>query len=402
MIPILYSSSANPKIIAYDNNMGIGRLNDCISAVVTEERNGIYELEIEYPINGEYFDRIECNSWIKAKPYVGGDNQVFRVYRISKPVNGICTVNAEHVSYMLTQAVVKLGDGTTDPPSLTCSQAFTEITAKTIDSRYVNTGTWGFSFTNYKSTNAQSFIMDKARSIREYLLGAEYSILTVYGEGDYLFDNFNVYFSDLADEGTNTRGHDNGVRIQYGKNMTSLKMEESDDNVITDFYPYIVIPKDATSVDAQNRYASEDLSYFGESIIVPNPLAQYYQGCPRVMPLNLKDFEKWKNVETSIGYSIWVGRQDYYDCVNDYIADHPESGAPSRSIDVSFVDLSSTDEYKNIMTLESINLCDIVTVYYPQWNIGVDEKFRVVKTEYNVLEERYNNLTLGAIRKTLK
>ena len=399
MIPILYSRSTNPKTIVNDNNMGIGRLNDCISAVVTEERNGFYELEIEYPINGEHFSEIECNSWIKAKPYVGGTIQLFRVYRISKPVNGICTINAEHVSYMLTQAVVGLGNGRTDPPSLTCTEAFAEISDKVLDDRYVETGTWAFSFTNYKTTDPQPFIMDKARSIREYLIGTDYSILTVYGEGDYLFNNFDVTFSDLADEGSNTRGHDNGVRIQYGKNMSSLKMEESDDNVITDFYPYIVIPKDSAAVGDQNRYASDDLSYWSFDVIVPNPLAQYYQGCPRVMPLNLKDFERWKTVSTDFGYSIPVGYQDFYDCVNDYIADHPESGTPSRSIDVSFVDLSSTDEYKNIMTLESINLCDIVTVYYPQWN--VNEKFRVVKTEYNVLEERYKNLTLGALRKTL-
>ena len=401
MIPILYSRTTNPKTILSSPNNGLGMLSDCISAVVTEERNAMYELEIEYPIKGIHFSEITCNSWIKAKPYVNGLDQLFRVYRISKPVNGVCTINAEHVSYMLTQAIVGFGAGSIDPPSLSCNQAFTKIVEKVLDTRYVNTGTWAFSFTNYKVASPQLFIMDKARSIREYLLGTDYSIITIYGDGDYLFDNFSVTFSDLAGEGSNTRGHDNGVKIQYGKNMTSLKMEESDANVVTDFYPYIAESKSSSDASTQNRYASSDLTDFGLSTFVSNPLASGYTGCPRVMPLNLKDFEKWKDATTSASsYVFPVGRDEFYECVNDYVAEHQDSGAPNRSIEVSFIDLSATDEYKNLIPLESINLCDIVTVMYPQW--GISEKFRVVKTEYNVLEERYNNLTLGALRKTLK
>ena len=53
MIPLLFSENST----AFTTN-GIGRLADAISCVVTEERNGMYELEMEYPIDGQHFEDI--------------------------------------------------------------------------------------------------------------------------------------------------------------------------------------------------------------------------------------------------------------------------------------------------------------------------------------------------------
>ena len=43
MIPILYLSDE----VSFQSN-GLGRLSDIISCSVTEERNGIFEVEFEY------------------------------------------------------------------------------------------------------------------------------------------------------------------------------------------------------------------------------------------------------------------------------------------------------------------------------------------------------------------
>lgn len=404
MIPILFDRAINPQTILSSNNMGLGRLNDCISANVVEERNGMFELEIEYPVNGSHFNEIDYCSWIKAKPSVGEDVQLFRVYRISKPINGVCTINAEHVSYMLSYAVVRLGHGESNPPSIDCETAMSAIEDNIIEDEYKAAGVYGFTLTCYNSTGNRDWVMDRARSVREYLMGDEYSLLTVYGEAEYLFDNFDVKLY-AADGGANARGKDNGVKIRYGKNMLNLKTELSDENIVTGFYPYIVcdLPDDPDH-GWHNQYLYRDL--YGQAgldpPIVMNPAAaSLFYFYHRIIPLNLMDFERWKNVDPGPGpiYVIPVAEQDFYDCVNQYIAEHPETALPYKSLEVSFVDLSSTEEYKNIIPLQAINLCDYVTVEYPDWN--VNEKFRVVKTEYNVLEERYNSLTLGALRKTL-
>lgn len=403
MIPILFPRNAGPKTILSRTDMGLGRLDDCIGATVTEERNGMYELEIEYPVNGVHFLEIDYNSWIKAKPSVGGDVQLFRVYRISKPVNGISTINAEHVSYLLLYALIfvkRWGQGT-NPPVINCSDALDLLQQRVWPAEEFLIGEYGFDFYNYHSSDTAEFIIDKVRSMREYLLGPEYSLLTVYGDAEFEFDNFTVNLYNA--EGQNTRGSDNGVKIQYGKNMLNLKVEISDQDIITGFYPHIIVNIQDTDT-THNQFMMHDINYYNQSVspFVMNSAAQqifpYYS---RIIPLDLKDFDRWKNVGFAEGTFVIDGitEQDFYDCVDMYIEAHPETALPYKSIEVSFVDLSSTEEYKNIQPLETINLCDIVTVVHKDWQVNA--KFKVVKTEYNVLDERYNNITLGALRKTL-
>ena len=47
MIPVLFKANAVDF-----STYGIGVLADCISCEVTEERNGAYELVLQYPVTG--------------------------------------------------------------------------------------------------------------------------------------------------------------------------------------------------------------------------------------------------------------------------------------------------------------------------------------------------------------
>ena len=96
MIPILYP----PNETAFVNN-GLGRLNDAISCDVEEVRNGLFELTMEYPITGIHYADIALSCLIFATPSDGKDPEPFRIYKISRPLNGRITVNAEHISYQL-------------------------------------------------------------------------------------------------------------------------------------------------------------------------------------------------------------------------------------------------------------------------------------------------------------
>ena len=97
MIPVLYE----PKTKKFDTN-GIGRLSDTVSCIVTETRNGEYELEMQYPITGAYYDEIKLASVILAQPGDGREAQPFSIYKISRPIRGIVTVYAQHISYQLS------------------------------------------------------------------------------------------------------------------------------------------------------------------------------------------------------------------------------------------------------------------------------------------------------------
>ena len=53
MIPILYEANET----AFVSN-GIARLRDMISCQVVEERNGVYECDFSYPVDGAHFSEI--------------------------------------------------------------------------------------------------------------------------------------------------------------------------------------------------------------------------------------------------------------------------------------------------------------------------------------------------------
>lgn len=77
-------------------------LRDAISCTVTEERNGAFELEMVYPITGQHYSSLALRGLILAKPNPYGEAQYFRIYKISRPINGQVTVNAQHISYDLS------------------------------------------------------------------------------------------------------------------------------------------------------------------------------------------------------------------------------------------------------------------------------------------------------------
>ena len=81
---------------------GLGRLPDAISCKVTEERNGQYELHMEYPIDGQLMEEIKYSRIIYATPADGKRPQPFRIYRITKPLSGVVEIDAEHISYQMS------------------------------------------------------------------------------------------------------------------------------------------------------------------------------------------------------------------------------------------------------------------------------------------------------------
>ena len=96
MTPRLYDGSTG------FNGNGIGALPDCVSCTVTEQRNGSFELALEYPVDGLHYESLRQRALVRAKPNPFAEEQYFRIYKISRPMNGIVTVYARHISYDLS------------------------------------------------------------------------------------------------------------------------------------------------------------------------------------------------------------------------------------------------------------------------------------------------------------
>lgn len=336
MIPILYSKTET----SFSTN-GIGALSDAISCVVTEERNGVFELIMEYPMTGIHYEAITYDALIKAKANELDDGQPFRIYYISKPINGIITIQAEHISYQLSHIPVS---------PFTASNASEALMQIKVHSVIGNP----FTFSTDKTTTADMDIPTPT-SCRTALVGQAGSVIDTYG-GELKFDKYNVYLY-------NQRGADNGVKIAYGKNLIDLKQEENISNVITGVYPFW--QKDDVLVTLPEKVVSLSTSY----------------SYPRVIS---KDFTSDFEEEPTQG--------ELRDKATEYIN---QSGIslPAVSITVDFVNLGDTEEYKHLKGLERVSLCDIVTVEFER--LGVSAKAKVVKTVYNTLLEKYDKLEIG-------
>lgn len=324
---------------------GLGALSDAISCEVEEERNGAFELTMQYPITGIHYEDIQLRRVILAKSDPYSDAQPFRVYRITKPMSGRVTVYAEHISYDLSGI----------PVSPFTANSAAEAMLKLKSSAVVENP---FTFYTDKATAATMTVVEPS-SIRSLLGGNQGSLLDVYG-GEYEFDRWNVKL-------LNQRGANNGVSIRYGKNLTDLEQDENISSVATGVYPYW---KDAD----------------GNLVTLPEKVvdAPGTYDFVKVIPLDLSsDFEERPSVE-----QLRNRAQKYMD--------DNKIGIPKVSIEVSFQPLEQTGEYKDIALLEKVRLCDTVNVEFPK--LGVSATAKCVKTTYDVLKDRYISVDLGDAR----
>ena len=175
MKPILYPAGETQ----FKNN-GLGRLSEATKCLVTEERNGQYELEMQYPVTGRHYKEIIEERIIAARHDDSDDAQPFRIYKITRPMNGIVTVSARHISYQLSKVAVM-------PFSAeTCAGALGGMITNSV-------GDCPFTFWTDKLLEAH-FHVDVPSSFRSLLGGVSGSILDVYGPGEYEWDKFTVKF----------------------------------------------------------------------------------------------------------------------------------------------------------------------------------------------------------------
>lgn len=351
MIPILYDK--NESVFTHN---GIGFLKDATKCTVTEERNGAYECSLQYPITGQWYNRITDGSIIKAKANDTSEPQLFRIYKSSKPLKGIVTYSAEHISYDLN-GIPTLGFSVKNvTPQTAITRAIEEAG---LPSPFV-------ALSDISTLNSTTILTPC--SVRAILGGQTGSVLDVWG-GEYEFDNFTVKLHKH-------RGTDNGVSIEYGKNLKDLKQESNIAECYTHLMPYAVYSEETEDGEKNEVYV-----YLSEKVL---PLATAENiGHSKAYIMDFTD--RFKETETITEDALRAKATAYAAAV--------ELGIPKVNITVSFVQLWQTEEYKNIAPLERVMMCDTVAVRFSK--LGVTASAKVIKTTYNTLEEKYESVELG-------
>ena len=337
MIPILYNSIVEGQL---PEHFGLGSLTDTISAKVTEERNGAYEIVLEYPSSGIHAEDIAPNRFIMAKPNFTDAPQIFRIYKIGKDMGGKFQVFGQHISYDLSGKVV--------PSGVTGGSATAAVLA------LKNNGGGDFNITT-DIVSSRTFRVDVPSSTRSWFGGKEGSLLDIYG-GEWKYDNYTC--SLLASRGTNR-----GVQIRYGKNLTQLSQELDMSSLVTGVYGYAV-NSNTNAVTTGSKIST------GLSLDVPHDIAIDFS--------NEIDWESSTAIATQLN-----------NLATNYVSNNSASLINIRnSITLDFVQMKDLTD--------RVDLCDTVSIFFEA--LGISTSVKCIKTEWDVLEERYTRTTFGDAR----
>lgn len=390
-VPRLYVANEAAKSNAFQT-LGVGALGDAISCVVTEERNGEFELEMEYPVDGRRFKDLANDMLIMAKASDRGNEQLFRIYKIEKPIDGTVTVYAEHISYLLNKATCL----PFTVEGATATTAFEKIKSNLLwktDAKYFPTFPFAF-WTDNSDTGTVN--IEEPKGVRSVLGGIDGSILDVIG-GEYEFDNFTVKL-------WKNRGSDSNVYLRYGKNITDLTATDDISDVYTGIVPYWKGSLTKATTDSDGNASSE--SY--ETIVYLNDKALWSSdgvdnyAYPMAVPVDFSSNIKVEDDRTDPDNPKYATEDDVRTqlktLADEYLKNN-KGWNPSNNIEVSFAQLWQTEEYEGVAALQRVGLCDTVHVVYPKLNVTVTMK--VIKTEYNVLLERYDSMELGEAKSSM-
>lgn len=393
------------------NTNGLGILTDATSCIVKEVCNGEFELEMYYPVTGLHYSDISLRRCILCKPNPHGTPQLFRIYSITYPINGIVIVNAHHISYDMTgYPLTAFGTRTTISGAVEAIR-----TACPIVHPFTIEVSGGDNFPTGE------LAVDTPRSMRSVIGGEENSILTTFGYTGIGEIEFNNFYCTIKD--SRAVLPDNSVVISYGKNLTDIKQEKNIADMYTGIYPYaidddqnLIQLTSESGYDDHILYADGD---FGFDKILPVDLSQYYNSYGYEETRGGSDYaivkigsDRQLELISQEEYEALYGDAEF-DEDNDSnlrLMPAPEYrlleiaelyleanriGVPKISLDVSFVELSRTDEYSDYAMLESVHIGDIVKVEFPL--LGISESAKCVGTEYDALVDRYTTVSLGDV-----
>lgn len=366
MRPILYEQNET----LFENN-GIGILHDAETCTVTEVRNGEFELEMEYPLNGDWISEIRTERYILAKPNDFDEPHAFRIYETDDDLDGKKrTVKAVTSTDSLSGILVKPFAAVTSTPM----DVWARIKVHAVDPININFAT--------DITTTAAMQHDEIKNVLSLISGTEGSMVDVFG-GEVLRTNNQIYLY-------RRRGHERVTTIRPRKNLKNIKIVTSMSGKYTSILPYAKY-----TPEGENQ---KEVVVYGDVV-----RSKYYNDyfTKRMSPIDVtsKVKEGKKDQEVKVITKAMVDKVSAKYFEQNYGVD-----LPNIKIDVDMVPLSDTTAWEKaiIRALINIKLCDTVEVYVPK--IGVNITVKVNKIEYDVLSERIKKIsasTSGHDRSTL-
>lgn len=359
MNPVLYRADERSF-----RTFGLGEISDAYKVTVTRERNGNYDLYIKYPVNGHFASVFKEEMKIKSDAGKRTKWQTFEINRIVKNSSEHIEIYARHISMRTSDLALK--------PIVKASNVTAETALRLWKDNLVGDDVFDVS-SDIQTIGNISWEVDKVGSARKALGGASGSILDVFG-GEYEFDNNLIILHKQM-------GRKAPTVLEYGRNLLSVEEERLLDGNYTSIYPF-------ARYTPNGEESHEVLVTLPEHILDSPYLRLYAQ-----RRISLVDFSgKFDDKHPPTAEKLRSLGQSYIKSNN--------IGAPKISTEVSYVDLSQTLDYQDFGVMEEVEICDIIPLYYPQFDITTTTE-KVVKVVYDVYTDSNEEITLGTIGQSL-
>lgn len=325
-------------------------LTDVLSFVSTEEENGQFSVEMICPLD----DRIEEGKILRGETVRG--EQLFRIIKVTKLIpSREMHVYARHITYdLLNNFVLNVR------PTETSQGNALNIILSGAETPHPFTGSSdviGLYTANYVRVNPIQAIMGNQAN----------SLLNLWG-GFLRRDDFN--FKILA------TSPDRGYDVRLGKNLMGIEEELDTSEVVTRFYPTVVIESPTVTALPEKFVDSPHIGSY------PHPII-------KELRIELTEEEKLLPLEQI--YQIMRDRCE------EQFALHAD--LPKTNYKVDFVQLWNTEQYKHLAILEELDISDTVWIYVPI--IGTNLSARMIKYTYDGILKRFLSMELGNFKPKL-
>lgn len=362
LIPILYNADETDF-----NNNGIGMLIESISCIVTEQRNGSFELELEYPVQGIWLNELIEQRIILAKPNDHDEDHLFRIYEVAK--------NLEETSIVVFASTITNDLGANLVNFAEVKDVSAQFALDAIKNNLVYPTNFNF-ISDIEHVTSSSWNNLNPLSC---IAGSEGSVLDNWG-GELKRTNDTIYVYAR-------RGTDDVMTLRPGKGLAGLRQTISTKGLITCILPYV-------------SYTENDETFIVKGTIVDSPNVSSYP----IRYLQAIDFTQIGDVFpeprdpeetpwTKEEYQLVIIENLNLAAANYFTNRNPECDNPKVTLEVDLIQLSDSSEYKNYKGMEALSLTDTITVWVEKFNIDVTLK--ITEIQYNSLIEQVTKIVAG-------
>lgn len=360
----------------------IGLLPDAISCDVHEEKNGAYELSMTYVSTGTNADKIatDCilSVYCPLRDSIG--ENYFRIYRIDRDLGGRMTISARQIAGDLMYFGATK-HGTDDPDGILVfadtypyyiAESFTAWLRHASNMRIYFTFGGNAAFSTFAPNSGHFMDFCTGTSARAYLGGEDLqgndrTALQLFPGCAYVWDKWDISL-------WKKRGQDRNIQITYGTNMAEMACDDDTDGIYT-YVCAFYLQNDGTNF---RKYVS--------SLYATNYVNLFAYGRIKMLDCSAEVTNKYPEGASTATITAYLNNlaEAERDAMN-------YAGVPVRSISIDVVEAAISGVY----------LCDTLPVLYKRNGIELNTRMEIVSYTWDVIMQRYTELTLGAVQMDL-